>query len=120
MNARNGIEAPVPAQSNHDGDVCHTREAEEASVAFHFFRGAESLLEVIGQLHGWPPFDVIQLADQAQRMERVIALRISVAEIIGQQRAPAGAEADASFAHPFLLIEEIPRIAEIRRLSAIE
>jgi len=37
----------------------------------------------------------------------------AVAEIVGQQRAPAGAEADAAAGGPFLLVEEIAGLAEV-------
>src|SRR5579859_3032177 len=88
-------------------------EPEDALVTLDFSARTERFLEIVGKLHGGPAVGVVELADQAQRVEIHAAVGIAVAEIVGQQRAPARAEADAAAGRPLLFVHEVAGLAKI-------
>ena len=94
-------------------------EAKHAPIALNFFGGTQRFLKVVGKLHCRLAIGVVEFAHQVYRMEAASALRIAVAEIIGQQRAPTRAETDAPFRNPFPRIEEVACLPKIRGRSAV-
>src|SRR5580693_132487 len=97
----------------HDGDVAHSGRTEHSAVALHFGERAERLGVIIGKLHGRAAVRTRHFADQTDGIESAAALRIAAAEIVGQQRAPAGAEANTPTGDPLAAIDKIGRGAEI-------
>src|SRR6202043_902218 len=73
-------------------NVGHARSAEEAPVALDFRGWAKRFRVVVGELYRRAAFDTGYFADQADGIKAAIAAGIAAAEIIGQQRAPAGAK----------------------------
>src|SRR5580698_10233657 len=84
------------------------------------FGWPQSLAEIIGELHGRSSVGALELADQADRIEGGAALGIAVAEIVGEQRTPAGAEADAALRKPPVLVEKIAGVVKISGRGPIE
>ncbi len=76
-------------------------------------------MEVVGEFDGGAAVDIVEFADQAERIEAGISQRVTIAKIIGEQSAPASAEADAAAGEPFFFVEEIGGLAEIGRLRAV-
>src|SRR5580700_93082 len=83
-----------------DGDVFYAGGAEDAAIAIDLAGRAHGLHVIVRQLHGGPAFDFGQLADQAHGIKAAIAPWVAVAKVIGQQRAPAGAETNAAIRRP--------------------
>ncbi len=96
-----------------DWDVANSHRSEHAAVAFDFHRRAERLCVIIGKLDGWTAFDAGDFADQADGIEAAVAAGIAAAEIVGEQRAPARAEANAAAGSPLAPIFEVGCAAEI-------
>src|SRR6266567_3595828 len=101
--------------SRFDGEVGDAFGAKDAAIAIHFFRRTHGLGVVIRELHGGPAFHFAELANQADGVEAPVALRIAVAKIIREERAPSGAEADARFWSPPVRILKICAAAKIYR-----
>lgn len=91
----------------------HARATEDVSIALDFFGGAEGLLVIVRELYGRVSVYVVHFADEAERVESVVALWIAVAEIVGEERAPASAEADTALGLPFGSIKKIAGRAEV-------
>src|SRR5271170_733844 len=98
----------------HDRNLGHTCRSKDPHVALDLLSRTERLPIVIGKLDCRPAIGVVELADQACRIEGVIAARVTVAEIVRQQSAPACAEADAPLRKPLFLVEKIAGIVKIR------
>jgi len=75
-------------------------ESKHPLIALDLFARPQRLLKVVGKFHCWLAIGIIELAHQTQRVEVVTALRIAVAKIIGQQRAPTRTEPDAALTAP--------------------
>src|SRR5580658_7357677 len=97
----------------------NTGEAEHPPVALNLFGGTQRFLKAIGKLHCWLAISIVELAYEIYRIETAAAPRIAVAKIVGQQRAPTGAETDALFGKPFTLIEEVACLPKVGRRSAV-
>src|SRR6202043_597879 len=94
-------------------NVGHARSAEEAPVALDFRGWAERFRVVVGELYRRAAFDTGYFADQADGIKAAIAPGIAAAEIIGQQRAPARAETNATARGPLARIVEVVGASEI-------
>ena len=79
--------------SNSNGHVCNPGSAEDAAVAFDFRLAVPWPLIVVRKLDGGAAIYFAELANQADGIEAFVAARIAIAEIVGEIRAPAGAEA---------------------------
>lgn len=106
--------------SGDDGRAGDALEAEDAPVALDLLGRAERLVEVVRELDGGTAIDLVELADKAEGIETAIALRVAVAEIVGEQCAPACAETDAGLGEPLLRIEKVGGAAEICGGGAVE
>ena len=103
----------------HNRCMSKAGESKHPLIALDLFARPQRLLKVVGKFHGWLAIGIIELAHQTQRVKVVTALRIAVAKIIGQQRAPTRTEPDAALGKPFFLIEKVARLVEIFGRSAI-
>src|SRR6202044_58471 len=97
----------------HDGDVAHSGRTEHSAVPLHLGERAERLGVIIGKLHGRAAVRTRHFADQTDGIESAAALRVAAPEIVGQQRAPAGAEANTPTGDPLAAIDKISRPGEI-------
>ena len=70
--------------------------AEDAAVAFDGVCWPGGFIGVVAQLDGGNAVGAGELADQADGLEGVLAARMTFAEVVGEQRAPASGEADAA------------------------
>ena len=61
-------------------------------------------MEIVGEFDGGTAVGFIEFADEVERIEGRIAVGIAVAEIVGKQGAPTGAEADAASGMPLALV----------------
>src|SRR5579872_4169515 len=93
--------------------ISDARGSEHALVALNFRRRTERLRIVVGKLDRGSSFDVGNFSDQADGIKIVAAAGIASAKIIGEQRAPAGAESNLTIRNPLALIEKIGRVEEI-------
>src|SRR5271157_4325639 len=89
--------------------------AKDPAVALDFRRGPQRLGIVVGKLHGWPSFDGRDLADQADGIKTAAVVGIAAAKVVGEQRPPAGTEADAAVRSPLGAIVKIGGAAKIGR-----
>src|SRR5580692_12725479 len=80
--------------SGQYGGVGNAGKPEEAAVTLGFGRIAQGLRVVIRELDSRAAVYIAQFTNQADGVESIAALRVAVAEVVGQQRAPSGAEAD--------------------------
>src|SRR5712671_713033 len=58
--------------------------AEDAEIPLDLARQSDRLVGIVGELDGWPAVRLHHLADQRDRLERVVAFRRAVLEIVGQ------------------------------------
>ena len=58
--------------------------------------GAGGFAGVVGELDGGNAIGAGEFADEADGLEGVFAAGMAAAEVVGEQRAPAGGEADAA------------------------
>src|SRR5262249_18810480 len=105
-------------RSEGAGDVRDTFYAKDAAVAGDLRGWAEGFLEIVRGLDRGRAFRVVQLTDHIEGIEGRIGSRAAIAEVVGQQGAPASAEADAALRQPFFGIEKIGGTAEIRWAGA--
>src|SRR5580698_1124006 len=96
-----------------DWDVTNSDCSEHAAVTFDFHRWAESFRVIVGKLHGWAAFDAGDFADQANGIEAAVAAGVTAAEVVGEQRAPAGAETNTAAGSPLAAIIEVGGAAKI-------
>src|ERR1700691_508594 len=96
-----------------DWDVTNSDCSEHAAVTFDFHRRTESFRVIIGKLNGWAAFDAGDFADQADGIEATVAAGVAAAEIVGEQRAPTGAETNAAAGSPLASVIEVGGAAEI-------
>src|SRR5277367_6752609 len=75
----------------HDRNLGHTCRSKDPHVALDLLSRTERLPIVIGKLDCRPAIGVVELADQACRIEGVIAAGVAVAEIVRQQSATRAA-----------------------------
>src|SRR5580704_9678074 len=108
---------PLPLRDNRR--LRDAGESEHALIALNFFGGTQPLLKVVGKLHCRIAIGVVELTHQVYWIETASALRIAVAEIIGQQRAPTCAETYAPFGNPVSRIEKVASLPKIIRGSAV-
>src|SRR5580693_4627891 len=80
-----------------DWDVTNSDCSEHAAVTFDFHRWAESFRVIVGKLHGWA----------------AVAAGVTAAEVVGEQRAPAGAETNTAAGSPLAAIIEVGGAAKI-------
>ena len=99
--------------------MCDAGEVKHPLIALNLIAGAQGFFKVIGKFHCWLAIGIVELAHQTYRIEVAAALRIAVAKIIGQQRAPTRTETDAPLGNPFCLIEKVARLSKIGRRSAV-
>src|SRR5271156_833022 len=92
------------------GDACG---AKHAAVAFNLIRRPQRLRVIVGELDCRLAFGVGDLANQTDGIKAAAAVRITAPEIVGEQSAPAGAEADPAARLPLLLIQKIGGSTEI-------
>ena len=103
----------MPPGLREDWSLGDAGEAEDALVALDFSAGAKSFLEIVGKFYGGAAVGIVELADQAEGIEIHATVRIAIAEIVGQERAPAGAETNAAAGGPLFPIEKVAGLAEI-------
>ena len=101
-----------PRSSDHRR-IADSSRAKHSPVAFDFGWRAQRLRVVIGEFDRRPAVNVCHFADQADGIKSAAAGRIAAAKIIGQQRAPTGAETDPPPRRPFFAVQEIGRAAKI-------
>src|SRR5271163_1857288 len=88
-------------------DVTNSDGAEDAAVAVDFHRWTERFRIIIGKLYRGAAFDAGHFADQADGVEAGVTAGIAAAKIIGEERAPAGAEANAAAGSPLATVVEV-------------
>ena len=70
--------------------------AEGVAVAGDFGGGAGGFAGVVGELDGGDAVGAGEFADERNGGEGVFVAGVAVAEVVGEQRAPAGGETDAA------------------------
>src|SRR5581483_10396093 len=95
---------------------CHTKYTP---VPLSFLRIAQRLRIVVGQFDGGAAFRFGKLANQAHWIEALPILWIAVAKVVGKQRAPAGAEANATVRNPAIGITEVLGGTEVLRRRSV-
>src|SRR2546429_3964379 len=100
--------------------MCDAGEVKHPLIALNLIAGAQGFFKVIGKFHCWLAIGIVELAHQTYRIEIATALRIAVAKIIGQQRAPTRAETDTPFGNPFPLIEKVARLRSEEHTSELQ
>src|ERR1700722_7769570 len=103
------------AKLGHDRCACDACGSEYSPVTFHFLRRAERFRVVVGEFYCRASFNGRHFADQADGIETGAVIRIAAAKIVGQQRSPAGAEADAALRSPLAAVSKISRTLKIAR-----
>src|SRR6266481_168642 len=109
----------TPLPLHHNRCMSNPGEAKHQLIALNLFARSQSFLKVVGEFHCRLAIRIVELAHQTYRIEVAAVLRIAVAKIIGQQRAPTRAETDAPLGNPFCLIEKVARLSKIDRRSAV-
>jgi hypothetical protein len=89
-----------PNALRDQGRIRDSRRAEDAPVARNLLGRSQRFRVIIGELHCRLPFYARYFADQTDRIEPAITAGIAAAKVVGQQRAPAGAETDAPARSP--------------------
>src|SRR5215468_491066 len=100
-------------------NIRNALHAKHATVAGNFLRWAERFLKIVGQLDRGVALGIVELANQVKGVKRSVGLGAAIAKIVGQKRAPAGAETDAALGSPLAGIEKIGRAAKVRRLGSV-
>src|ERR1700692_607395 len=91
---------------DHRG-IADAHQTEHPAIALDFRRRPERFRIIVGELHCGAAFHTRYFADQTDWVEAAIAAGIAPTEIICQQRAPTGAEANAPAGSPFAFITEV-------------
>ena len=93
--------------SNSDRDICDPGSSKNPPIAIDFGWRPHGLLIVVRKFDRGAPVNLAQLANQAYRIEAVVAMRIAISEIIGEIRSPARAETDLVLRRPFARVQEV-------------
>ena len=96
--------------SRDQGSGSDTRSSKHALVALNFRRRTERLCRIVGQFDCGSSFHVGDFSDQADQIGA--AAGIASAKIVGEQRAPTGAESNSLTGNPLARIEEVSCIKE--------
>src|ERR1700686_3464670 len=101
--------------SDNDGYVSNTRSAKDSAVAGNFRSQPGGLGVIIREFDRRPAVGLGHFSDQDGGVEPILPVGVAAAKIIGQQRAPTGAETDAAAGRPFGLIRKIRRAMKFTR-----
>src|SRR5262245_19184737 len=77
--------------SDQDGLLHPALGAEDPEVALDLMRQSDHFVGIVGELHRRLAVGIRHLADQRDRLERIIASGCATLEVVGQVRSPAEA-----------------------------
>lgn len=103
----------------HYRRIGNTGDPKNLPVALDFRGGAHGLGVVVRELDRRTAVDLAQLADEADRVEAIVAMGIAIAKIVGQQCSPASTEANAPIGTPAGIVKKIAGMPETRGFGSV-